>query len=209
MPLKISEIAKALRGEGDFEDDRLWIVPHFPNSLHPDNHGNASIDLRLGRWFLTLRATSEPLVEVRADGKTEDRLSRKHFVRFDDRFVLHPGRFVLGATLEWVRMPHHCVGSIVGKSSLGRRGLIIETAPLVHPNFSGCLTLELANVGEIPIALRPGMQIAQLIIDRAEGEGSSQSNLKGFRRPALGMLKQDQVASKLQRSGVRNGRKRR
>jgi len=198
VPLKVSEIAKALRGVGDFEQDRLWIVPSFTDALHPDNDGNASIDLRLGRWFLTLRATSEPLVEVRPDGNTEERFSRKHFVRFDDRFVLHPGRFVLGATLEWVRMPHHCVGSIVGKSSLGRRGLIIETAPLVHPNFSGCLTLELANVGEIPIALRPGMQIAQLIIEHAEGSGRSQSNLRGFRRPVLGTLKSDEVASKLQ-----------
>ena len=110
-------------------------------------------------------------------------------------YVLRPGRFVLGSTLEWIRMPTCCVGAIVGKSSLGRHGLIIETAPVMHPGFSGCLTLELANVGEVPINLRPGMEIAQLQISRAEGAGAVAGHFKGYRRPTLGVVSRDAVQS--------------
>ncbi len=199
MPLKLSEIKKVMAGEGEASGDALSIVP-FLSSIDQNNEGNASVDLRLGRWFLTLKATAEPVFEIgQKDGKGEERLATRHFVRFDDRFVLHPGRFVLGATLEWIKMPKRFVGSIVGKSSLGRRGLIIETAPVVHPGFAGCLTLELANVGEIPVALRPGMQIAQLVIDRAEGNGVTNSPLRGFRGPALGAIKTDDIAERIQR----------
>jgi dCTP deaminase len=124
-------------------------------------------------------------------------LAQSHFVRFDDKFILHPGRFVLGATLEWVRMPSNCCGSIVGRSSLGRHGLSIETAPVVHPGFSGCLTLELSNVGEIPIALRPGMEIAQLQIAIASGTGAGSGRFKGYRRPTLGRRDADPVLGRL------------
>jgi dCTP deaminase len=76
---------------------------------------------------------------------------RQHFVPFGQKFVLHPGRFALGSTLEWLRLPATMSGYVTGKSSLGRHGLIIETAAGIHPSFSGCLTLELANVGEVPL----------------------------------------------------------
>ena len=122
---------------------------------------------------------------------SDNYLSRKDFIRFDDSYVLHPNRFVLGSTLEWIRIPTRCAGSIVGKSSLGRHGLIIETAPVVHPGFTGCLTLELANVGEVPIALRPGMEIAQLQVGRAEGAGAGAGHFKGHRRPTLGTVSKD------------------
>jgi len=128
-------------------------------------------------------------------------LAQSHFIRFDERhmFVLHPGRFVLGATLEWVRMPNTCCGFIVGKTSLGRHGLSIETAPIVHPGFSGCLTLELSNVGEIPIALRPGMEIAQLQIALASGDGAGSGRHRGYRRPTLGKRGEDAILNRLQK----------
>ena len=88
-------------------------------------------------------------------------------------------------------MPNNLAGSIVGISSLGRHGLIIETAPVVHPGFSGCLTLELANVGEIPIALRPGMEIAQLQLEYASGTGKGTGRFSGYRRPVLGPIRRD------------------
>jgi dCTP deaminase len=89
----------------------------------------------------------------------------------------------------------------VGKSSLGRHGLIIETAPVVHPGFSGCLTLELANVGEIPIALYPGMEIAQLQLINTEGKAKNDtSRFKGLRRPVLGSVEADPVLNRLRKS---------
>jgi deoxycytidine triphosphate deaminase len=77
---------------------------------------------------------------------------------------LHPGQFVLGETLEWIRLPKNLVAFVIGKSTWGRDGLIIATAIGVHPNFSGILTLEISNVGEIPIYLYPGLAIAQLFL---------------------------------------------
>ena len=81
-----------------------------------------------------------------------------------DYFVLHPGQFVLGETLEWIHLPKNLVAFVVGKSTWGRDGLIIATAIGVHPNWSGILTLEISNVGEIPIYLYPGLAIAQLFL---------------------------------------------
>lgn len=200
MQLKRDAIAGAIRGLGRFKHDRLCIRPLLCN-FPKDEAGNASLDLHLGRWFLTLQETEQTLLDFskRTSGTDVD-ISRKHFIRFDDIFVLHPGRFVLGATLEWVRLPTICSGSIVGKSSLGRHGLVIETSPVVHPAFSGCLTLELANVGEVPIALRPGMEVAQLQIYLAQGKGGARSRFNGYRRPTLGAISLDPTIKRLQRS---------
>lgn len=197
MPLKRSLIASAIAGYGEFAKDPLYVRPLLAE-FKKEDEGNSSLDLRLGRWFLTLQESNAPLLDFSKENRRSDsQLARKHFVRFDSQFILHPGRFVLGATLEWVRMPHNCAGSIVGKSSLGRHGLIIETAPVVHPGFSGCLTLELTNVGEIPIALLPGMEIAQLQIEKAQGDGEGVGRFKGFRRPILGATKTDRILARL------------
>lgn len=205
MVLKRSVLREALRGTSEFREDRLCIIPTL-SKIRKNDIGNASLDLRLGRWFLTLQQSSRTKLDFFEFQEMSDNyLARKDFIRFDDNYVLHPGRFVLASTLEWVRMPTSCAGSIVGKSSLGRYGLIIETAPVVHPGFSGCLTLELANVGEVPIALRPGMEIAQLQISRAEGAGSGAGRFKGYRRPTLGTVRTDAVQGRLVRGRYRLG----
>jgi dCTP deaminase len=104
--------------------------------------------------------------------------------------VLHPGKFVLGITLEWLRLPGDLAGYVTGKSSLGRRGLIIETAAGVQPGFAGCLTLELANVGEIPVKLVPGMKICQLFLHKTMSVNSrASSQFKGARKPGLGVIR--------------------
>src|SRR3954467_386484 len=77
--------------------------------------------------------------EIESEIPTEERWSNRFFVPFGKRFYLHPGKFALGMTLEWLRMPKCLTGSVVGKSSWGRRGLVIETAPCVHPGYLGCL----------------------------------------------------------------------
>ena len=87
--------------------------------------------------------------------------------------MLHPGQFVLGETLEWVHLPKDLVAFVIGKSTWGRDGLIIATAIGVHPYWSGILTLEISNVGEIPIYLYPGLAIAQLFIASVEAGGSA------------------------------------
>jgi dCTP deaminase len=121
-----------------------------------------------------------------------------HHVRFGDDFVLHPRSFALASTIEWLRIPTDLAGYVTGRSSLGRRGLIIATAVGVHPGFTGCLTLELSNLGDVPIIIRPGMTVAQLFLHAVEGATESESvDRSAFyckRRPVLGELVQDDVA---------------
>src|SRR5436309_13869423 len=120
------------------------------------------------------------------ESKTGAQFTRTQYVPFGSKYVLHPGGFVLGATLEWIRLPKNLGAYVIGKSSWGRRGLIIATATGVHPGFTGCLTLELTNVGEIPIKIQPGMTICQLFIHRVEEHGTGkvdQSQFVARRKP--------------------------
>jgi dCTP deaminase len=135
---------------------------------------------------------------------TQQRLTRMRYVRFGDDYILHPRAFVLASTLEWLRIPSNLAGYVVGRSSWGRRGLIIATATGVHPGFKGCLTLELTNAGEIPIAISPGLTICQLFFHTVLA-GKSQKDAKhvdrskfvGVRRPALGDVEPDELAKQL------------
>lgn len=121
--------------------------------------GEAAVELRLGTWFLIPRRTTHAVLRASSatsrDGSLQSvsnaSFAETRYVPFGNEFVLHPRSFVLAATLEWVRMTTGHAGYVTGKSSWGRRGLVIETAPGVHPGFSGCLTLELANIGEVPM----------------------------------------------------------
>jgi dCTP deaminase len=187
-------------GNNDAEDP-LILAPK-PDLEVLKRSGAASIDLRLGTWFAIARTTKHPVLAVYDEVSlqpSEQLMSSKHYVPFGGQFILHPHSFVLAATLEWIRMPRKLAGYVTGKSSWGRRGLVIETAPGVHPGFVGCLTLELANVGEIPIAIPPGAPICQLFLHQVEGDTSyaDQSAFVGRRQPVLGTVKLDPFAQKL------------
>ncbi|TAJ68731.1 MAG: dCTP deaminase [Phenylobacterium sp.] len=199
--LSASEIAEALDPDAP-QDGRLTVVPR-PDVEDLRKRGGTSIDLRLGRWFKSFKQTRTNSVslagfdEPTGEGGEMSR-TRQHFVPFGDSYVLHPGRFVLGATLEWLRLPAGLSGYVTGKSSLGRHGLVIETAAGMHPHFSGCLTLELANVGEVPLEIFPGMKICQIFLHRTTP--SAQSSLGAFsgrRKPGLSSPRADDILRKL------------
>ncbi len=137
------------------EEGRIRIDPWEPALVQP-----ASVDLRLGdtfRVFNNHRVTSIDLREMPANLTEEVRIDQ------DDAFVIHPGEFCLGRTLEWVELPDDVVARIEGKSSLGRLGLIVHaTAGFCDPGWRGTLTLELNNLTRVPIKLYPGLLIAQL-----------------------------------------------
>ena len=109
----------------------------------------------------------------------------------DGVFMLHPGEFVLGSTLERIAVPNDLVARIEGKSSLGRLGLLIHsTAGFIDAGFDGHITLELANVASLPITLYPGMKIGQVSFmtmttpaDKPYGSGASGSKYHGQRGP--------------------------
>jgi dCTP deaminase len=218
MILKADRIADRLENrEGD--DDPLVITPE-PNLESLRTSGSGSIDLRLGTWFVSLRQSRASHLELRDVAELPEtsnpvakaasidppkryrgRLTRTQYVPFGEEFYLHPRQFVLGVTLEWVRFPKNLAGYVVGKSSWGRRGLIIATAVGVHPGFAGCLTLEITNLGEMPIQIIPGMEVCQLFIHQGDST-SPKKDKSGFsckRRPVLGEIELDDIAKKLRR----------
>jgi dCTP deaminase len=134
---------------------RIRIDPWDPALVQP-----ASVDLRLGdsfRVFHNHRAYAIDLLDP------PDNLTSEVVVPDGESFVIHPGEFCLGRTLEWVELPDDIVARIEGKSSLGRLGLIVHaTAGFCDPGWQGTLTLELNNLTRVPIILHPGLPIAQL-----------------------------------------------
>ena len=199
MILKSDYLSRLIGGDTTQDDDPLVVTPS-PDLKDLAASGAASIDLRLGTWFVSLRQARMTHLKVdEDDGEKTAQLTKKHYVPFGGNFVLHPRGFVLGVTLQWLRVPNNLSAYVVGKSSWGRRGLIIATATGVHPGFRGCLTLELSNVGEIPIVLKPGMEICQLFFHlvKAETDEMDRSQFVGLRQPALGKIKVDDVARTL------------
>jgi len=201
MLLGSAEIATQLEEGREGNPDRLLIAPE-PDVERLKTSGSASIDLRLGTWFTTARASRLQCLDIYKRGEqqpSEHALTLKQYVPFRERFILHPHSFVLAATLEWIRMPRDLAGYVTGKSSWGRRGLVIETAPGVHPGFAGCLTLELANVGSIPIAIVPGTMICQLFLHKVitDGKHADQSAFVAQRQPSLSKIELDAFAEKL------------
>jgi dCTP deaminase len=139
--------------------DRLVITP----LLDEAQVGSGSIDLRLGTEFIETERRAEAVVDPYDPGqgklKPPDRID---FVPLGQHLVLHPGQFLLGATLEFIRLPAHLGAQVLSRSSWGRLGLLVATAVVVQPGFAGSLTLELVNTGNVPIRLHPGLRVAQL-----------------------------------------------
>lgn len=142
---------------------RIRIEPWEPALVQP-----ASVDLRLGDSFRVFHNHRASAIDLR---EPPGNLTEEVVVPRDESFVIHPGEFCLGRTLEWVELPEDIVARIEGKSSLGRLGLIVHaTAGFCDPGWKGTLTLELNNLTRVPIKLYPGLLIAQLSfmgLDRA------------------------------------------
>lgn len=139
------------------EARRLVVEPLDPEAMQP-----SSIDLRVGHQFRVFANSRYPYIDVR---QPLDQLTELVEASEDEPFILHPGEFVLGSTLETVTLPDDLVARLEGKSSLGRLGLLIHsTAGFVDAGWSGQLTLELSNVANLPITIYPGMRIGQLCV---------------------------------------------
>jgi len=198
MNLTADEILSYLKkGQKPDAKDPLVITP-YPDLDKLKDSGLASIDLRLGTWFVTLRTARMPHMKIE-DSTVQSQLSKTRYVPFGGAYYLHPRTFVLGITLQWIRLPKNLTAFVIGKSSWGRRGLIIATAIGVHPGFMGCLTLELTNVGEIPIEIKPGVEICQIFLQEVHETGAScvGSQFVGSRKPRFGDVGLDDIAKKL------------
>ena len=156
MILSDKDIRKAL------QEKRIIVKPK------PDlatQLGSSSLDLRLGYHFRVFKHRKQPFVDpldpVTTAGMTEEIVITKN-----DPYVIHPNEFVLGSTLEWVEWSNDLAARIEGRSSLGRLGLVIHsTASHIDAGWRGVLTLELRNIGMVPILLHPKMRICQLMFE--------------------------------------------
>ena len=137
------------------EEGRILIEPYDASLLQP-----SSVDVRVDRRFRVFRNSRYPFINVK---EPQEELTELVEVEDETPFILHPGEFVLGSTLERVRLPDDLVARLEGKSSLGRLGLLIHsTAGFIDPGWDGHVTLELSNVANLPITIYPGMKIGQI-----------------------------------------------
>jgi len=178
---------------------RIVIDPFIPEAVQP-----SSVDLHLDRRFRVFRNSRYPFIDVRTD---QPELTELVEIAGDDPFILHPGEFVLGSTLERIQLADDLVARLDGKSSLGRLGLLIHsTAGFVDPGWEGNLTLELSNVANLPITLYDGMKIGQISFQRLSspaevgyGDARIGSKYRGQRDPTASLYHRDFERGRIKR----------
>jgi dCTP deaminase len=179
MPMVLSDrTIRRLLDEG-----RIGIDPYAEELLQP-----SSVDVRVDKLFRVFRNSRYPFIDVKQE---MEELTELVEIDPEEAFILHPGEFVLGSTLERITLPDDLVARLEGKSSLGRLGLLIHsTAGFIDPGWDGHVTLELSNVANLPITIYYGMKIGQLsfvqLSEPAEhpyGTGSLGSKYQGQAGP--------------------------
>ncbi len=157
MILSDRDIKKALRAK------RIIVKPK-PNL--EEQLGSSSLDLRLGNKFRVFKHRKKAFVDP-LDPKTIEGMTDEITVSAKEPYVIHPNEFVLATTMEWVEWADDIAARVDGRSSLGRLGLVIHsTAGHVDAGWAGTLTLELRNIGMVPILLYPKMRICQLVFEQ-------------------------------------------
>ena len=178
-------------------DGRLVISPLLQR---PKGTG---YDLRLGNSFIVFRRTGVSAFDP-LDLDSDPR-SIQTFVdlAWTDQFVLHPQEVVLAATLEYIALPADLTGQVITRSSYGRLGLLSATAVQIHPNFRGCLTLELVNLSNSPLTLTPGERIAQLVLWTCSPVEETEEKYSCPTGPQFSKVRDDDEADVLRRLRAR------
>lgn len=165
----------------EIDAGHIVIDPYDDACVQP-----SSVDLHVDHEFRVFHNARHAYIDVRQEMSD---LTELVDVQGERPFMLHPGEFVLGSTVERVKLPNDLVARLEGKSSLGRLGLLIHsTAGYVDPGWDGYLTLELSNVANLPITIYPGMKIGQISFFRLTTEadvpyGSAGNKYQGQRGP--------------------------
>ncbi len=167
---------------------RIVITPYEESLVQP-----ASIDIRLDGRFLVFRNYKYSCIDPKA---LQEDLTEMVEVEDGEPFIVHPGEFVLGSTVERIELGGDIAAQLGGKSSLGRLGLIVHaTAGFIDPGFKGSITLELSNVANLPIRLYPGMKVGQISFfamttpaDRPYGHPGLGSKYKGQTVPTASRM---------------------
>lgn len=152
--------------------DELVVEPLAEHSIQP-----ASIDCRLGDQFLLVDDHAMTVISL------DDEIRYREVS--GPAITIPPHSFLLATTLEYVRLPPDITAFVEGRSSIGRMGLFIQNAGWVDPGFEGRITLELYNANSLPIRLRAGRRLCQLVFCRMDqvAEAPYRGKYQGQSRP--------------------------
>lgn len=124
--------------------------------------GACNLDLQLGDVYRVFNHSRTPYIDPQKPN-TLSEITTEIIIKKGESFTLHSGEFILAMTREYIQMPDDLMGRLEGRSSIGRLGVVVHsTAATIDPGFRGNITLELANMGRIPVLLHPGMRICSL-----------------------------------------------
>ncbi len=159
MVLAKKEIVRLMENFAPNDRRGLVITP----LLDKDNiFDDDSVDLRLGCYFLLPKTLDQPFFSP--DQNSSTALHVKVHVPLGHYLVVPAHQTILGATLEFIKLPYNVSGQVLTKSTVARSFIVVETAPWIHPKYRGCLTLEIANVSNTPVLLYPGRTMCQLVL---------------------------------------------
>lgn len=162
-------------------DSGALVIRPEPNPRRPNGGGEcpyqtSAVDLTLGEEICWIREGLPINVDLRKGGFNKlfgPNCERRNLAK-DEPYVLQPGKFILARTHEWIELPIRdeapwLAARVEGRSSYARCGLLVHfTAPTIHANFQGHITLEIMNFGRYPISLYPCTPICQLIIEHVD-----------------------------------------
>lgn len=142
------------------------IVVESVDGKHNSHISASSLDLRLGRFFKLYNHSKKAVLDPRDPESFQD-VTKLVELKDGEPFIVQPGEFVLGVTMEKVKLADDLVARVEGRSSLGRLGIIVHsTAGFIDAGFEGTITLEITNINRMPVALYPGMRVCQLAFEQ-------------------------------------------
>ena len=167
MILSDTDIKKAIKA------GRVQITPK-PN--YKTQLGPCSIDLHLGNRVAVFKHSRYPYVDLKNPAPAEG-IMQEIIVGKGEAFVMQPGDFALVTTVENLKLADDIVGKIEGRSSLGRLGIIVHgTASIFDPGWDGKPTMELGNLGVMPVALYPGMRVCAFTFEELSSRAENPYN---------------------------------
>jgi len=171
MILSDRDIKKAIK------DGRVAVIS--PEGDHEKNIHASSMDLRLGKYFKVYEHSKFPVLDPLKMDSFAGLTKLVEITNPEEPFIVHPGDFVLGVTMESVKLADDIVARVEGRSSIGRLGIIIHsTAGFIDAGFEGTITLEITNINRMPVALYPGMRVCQLAFEEMSSPAEVPYNMK-------------------------------
>jgi dCTP deaminase len=171
-------------------EGKIRVSPDLP----PEQFGSCSVDFRLGNEFSVFDHSRHAYIDLRNPTAIQE-LMTTVTVKTGESFILQPREFALAITEEHIEIDDDVLGRLEGRSSLGRIGIIVHgTAGLFDPGWRGKATLELSNLGRMPVALYPGMRICSMTFEQLSTPSSNPYHKKPSNKYAG---QQSPVASRL------------